>query len=364
MKKRLLLVFGGRSGEHEVSLRSAKNIYSAIDRRLFDVFLVGIDREGNFRYIGKNIDRRRDFSNIIEEGRPCTITLEHNSTRLIAIENGKMRFVTQIDVAFPVLHGTFGEDGTIQGLFEMAGLPYVGAGVLGSSVCMDKEICKRILRDNGLKITPFEILKMAMTEVEKGEIISKAIERFGFPIFIKPANLGSSVGISKALNYKKLKSGIEDAFMFDSKVILEKCISGREIECAVMGNEVPEAAVPGEVVPVNEFYDYEAKYLKEGSRTIVPADLSREVVDLIRDLAIRAYKSCELEGMARVDFFLTAENEVYINEINTIPGFTEISMFPMMWMAEGMNYGQIIKRLISLAFDRQRIMSRLRRSYR
>ena len=362
MKKNLLLVFGGRSGEHEVSLRSAKNVYNAIDRQRFDVYLMGIDKRGNFRYLGKNLTGVEDFSKIINAGEECTLTFESSRPELITIGRGKGRVITRLDVAFPVLHGTFGEDGTIQGLFEMANLPYVGGGVLASSVCMDKEICKRVLRDNNLPIVPFYVLMSYMSVSLKNRIMRQAIGEFGFPIFIKPANLGSSVGISKAKNPSQLRKGVRSAFTYDEKIILEKSITGREIECAVMGNEKPIAAVPGEVVPVNEFYDYEAKYLKEGSRTIVPADLDRKTADRIREMAVKAYTSCGLEGMARVDFFLTSRG-IYINEINTIPGFTEISMFPMMWKASGLSYKDIIRRLIDLAFERDSRKAKLVRSY-
>lgn len=362
MKKNLLLVFGGKSGEHEVSLKSAKNVYNAIDRDRFNVYLVGISKNGSFEYVGKNLKKVDDFGRLIKMGKECTFTFNGKKPELIVLGSGGVRRVAILDVAFPVLHGTFGEDGTIQGLFEMANLPYVGGGVLSSSVCMDKEICKRVLRDNGIKVVPFFSLLSYMSDSERGEIIKSAIKNFGYPLFVKPANLGSSVGISKAKDYKGLLNAIKVAFKYDVKIIIEKAIFGREIECAVIGNEEPKASVPGEIIPINEFYDYEAKYLKEGSKTIVPADLDSKRVRLIKDIAIKAYKACGLEGMARVDFFVT-KREIYVNEINTIPGFTEISMFPMMWKAEGIEYRELINNLIDLALSRDRARRCLVRSY-
>ncbi|MCX7959845.1 MAG: D-alanine--D-alanine ligase, partial [Deltaproteobacteria bacterium] len=280
---------------------------------------------------------------------------------LVVLGEHGFKKIARLDVAFPVLHGTFGEDGTIQGLFEMANLPYVGGGVLASSVCMDKEICKRVLRDNGIKIVPFYTLMKYMSAGSRKNILRKAAEEFGYPLFIKPSNLGSSVGISKAKNYRELLMAAELAFRYDIKIIIEKSIRGREIECAVTGNENPQAAVPGEVIPVNEFYDYEAKYIKEGSKTIVPAEIDKKTEKKIKEIAVRSYSACGLEGMARVDFFLT-ESDIFVNEINTIPGFTEISMFPMMWNASGLNYKRLVERLIDLAFAREKMRASLKRS--
>ncbi len=362
MKKNLLLVFGGRSGEHEVSLRSARNVYNAIDREEFDVYLLGIEKNGTFRYAGKNLFGIGDFSELIGKGDICTLSFENGSPYLVVLGKSGAKRVTRLDVAFPVLHGTFGEDGTIQGLFEMVNLPYVGGGVLASAVCMDKEVCKRVLRDNGIKIVPFFTVMKYMSEKEKQKIMKMAAKEFGYPLFVKPANLGSSVGISKAKNADGLRRAVRFAFRYDIKVIIEKSISGREIECAVMGNERPEAAVPGEVIPVNEFYDYEAKYIKEGSKTVVPADIDRKTERLVKETAVKAYVACGLEGMARVDFFLSGK-ELFVNEINTIPGFTGISMFPMMWKACGLSYKKLVRRLISLAFARERQRSSLVRSY-
>lgn len=362
MKKNLLLVFGGKSGEHEVSLRSAKNVYNAIDRGLFDVYLLGIDKNGTFRYAGRNLSGIDDFSELIGKGAKCTLTFEEGGPYLIVFDKNKTKRVARIDVAFPVLHGTFGEDGTIQGLFEMANLPYVGGGVLSSALCMDKEMCKRVLRDNGIKVVPFYTIMKHYDKEMQRRILKRAISEFGFPLFVKPSNLGSSVGISKAKDYKGLLKAVDLAFRYDLKVIVEKAIKGREIECAVIGNERPIAAVPGEVIPVNEFYDYEAKYLKDGSKTIVPAEISKKIEKKIKEIAIKSYIACGLEGMARVDFFLT-EDEIYVNEINTIPGFTEISMFPMMWKAEGISYKRLVKKLIDLALLRDKKRSTLLRSY-
>ncbi|MCX7944045.1 MAG: D-alanine--D-alanine ligase [Deltaproteobacteria bacterium] len=362
MKINLLLVFGGKSGEHEVSLRSARNVYNAIDRKRFNIFLLGIEKNGTFKYVGKNIRGVSDFTKLMEGGEDCTLTYRDGNPYLLVFGRDRAVEFIRLDVAFPILHGTFGEDGTIQGLFEMVSLPYVGGGVLASAVCMDKEICKRVLRDNGIKIVPFYTLMKHMSEREKVCILKNVVREFGYPLFVKPANLGSSVGISKVKNSNELEKAIAIAFRYDTKIIVEKGVVGREIECAVIGNEKPQAAVPGEVVPINEFYDYEAKYIKSGSKTIVPADLDKKTEKLIRALAIKSYIACNLEGMARVDFFLT-ENDIFVNEINSIPGFTEISMFPMMWEASGLNYKRLIGRLIELALERKKVRDELLRSY-
>jgi D-alanine-D-alanine ligase len=323
MKTRVAVIYGGRSGEHEVSLRSAKSIIDAMDPEKYKVLHYLISKEGKW------------------------------SPRPIVPEP---RANPEIDVVFPVLHGTFGEDGTIQGLLELAELPYVGAGVLASSASMDKEVMKRLARERGLPIVDY--LVMSSTNVSDVEAVCA---RFDFPVFVKPANLGSSVGISKARNCEELKSALQLAASYDRKVIVERGILGREFECSVLGNQDPVAAIPCEILPSQDFYDYDDKYLLEKAQTVIPADLSPEQTAELQRLAVECYRAVDCEGMARVDFLLeNATQKLYINEINTIPGFTSISMYPKMWEYSGLPMPQLIDRLIELALERHESKKRLR----
>jgi D-alanine-D-alanine ligase len=323
MKTRVAVIYGGRSGEHEVSLRSAKSILDALDTERYKVLHYLISKEGKW------------------------------SPRPIVPEP---RANPEIDVVFPVLHGTFGEDGTIQGLLELAELPYVGAGVLASSASMDKEVMKRLAKERGLPVVDYMV--MSGKDISDVEGICR---RFEFPVFVKPANLGSSVGISKARDCDELKSALKLAAAYDRKVIVERGIVGREFECSVLGNEDPVAAVPCEILPSRDFYDYDDKYLLEKAETVIPANLSPEQTAELRKLAVECYRAVECEGMARVDFLLeSATNNLYINEINTIPGFTSISMYPKMWEYSGLPMPQLIDRLIELALERHEAKKRLR----
>jgi D-alanine-D-alanine ligase len=316
MKLRVAVLYGGRTGEHEVSVRSAKSILAGLNREKYETIEYFIDLNGKW------------------------------SPRPILPEPGAQ---PEIDVVFPVLHGTFGEDGTMQGLLELADLPYVGAGVLGSAVSMDKEMMKRVCKERMLPIVEY------VTATRETPSIVDACRKLPFPMFVKPANLCSSVGISKAHDDKELEAAFELAKQFDRKVIVERGIEGRELECSVLGNEAPIASLPCEILPSREFYDYEDKYLLDMARTQVPADLPSERVDEIRRLAVECYRAVECEGMARVDFFLENEtNRLYINEINTIPGFTSISMYPKMWEHSGIPFGTLLDQLIELALDRHR----------
>jgi D-alanine-D-alanine ligase len=316
MKLRIAVLYGGRSGEHEISLRSAESIMAAMDPQRYDVQRIFITPEGRWE------------------------------PRAISPEPGGN---PGIDVVFPVLHGTFGEDGTVQGLLELAGLPYVGAGVLGSAVAMDKEVTKRLLRERGLPVAEFVVL--ARGEYDLDDICS----RLPFPMFVKPANLGSSVGISKVKTRDELARALEFAGEFDRKILVERGIAGREFECSVLGNNNPVAAVPCEILPSREFYDYEDKYLLGASKTVLPADLTPDQTREVQRLAVACYQAVHCEGMARVDFLLeTATGKFYINEPNTIPGFTSISMYPKMWEAAGLPYAELITRLIDLALERHR----------
>jgi D-alanine-D-alanine ligase len=323
MKTRVAVIYGGRSGEHEVSLRSAKSIIDALDTERYKVLHYLISKEGKW------------------------------SPRPIIPEP---RANPEIDVVFPVLHGTFGEDGTIQGLLELAELPYVGAGVLASSASMDKEVMKRLAKERGLPVVDYMV--MSGKDISDVEGICR---RFEFPVFVKPANLGSSVGISKARDCDELKSALKLAAAYDRKVIVERGIVGREFECSVLGNEDPVAAVPCEILPSRDFYDYDDKYLLEKAETVIPANLSPEQTAELQKLAVECYRAVECEGMARVDFLLeSATNNLYINELNTIPGFTSISMYPKMWEYSGLPMPQLIDRLIELALERHEAKKRLR----
>jgi D-alanine-D-alanine ligase len=314
MKLRVAVVYGGRSGEHEVSIRSAKAILEGMDPAKYEKIEYFIDKQGKW------------------------------SPHPIGPEPGAH---PEIDVVFPVLHGTFGEDGTIQGLFELADLPYVGAGVLGSSVSMDKEMMKRVCTERMLPVVDYVTVSREKPDLEK------ICERLPFPMFVKPANLGSSVGISKVHDAAELAAAVALAAQYDRKVIVERGILGRELECSVLGNEKPMASVPCEILPSREFYDYDDKYLLDRAETKLPADLSAEKTEELRRLAVECYRAVECEGMGRVDFLLEASTgKLYINEINTIPGFTSISMYPKMWEASGIGFSALIDRLIELALER------------
>ncbi len=309
MKLRVAVIYGGRSGEHEISIRSANAIMAGLDPSRYEIVRYFISKEGKWD--------------------PHAILPEPGANE-------------GIDVVFPVLHGTFGEDGTMQGLLELAGLAYVGPGVLGSSAAMDKDMMKRIFRDRGLPIVEY--------------VLAGSMPSFEYPMFVKPANLGSSVGISKVNNADELAAAIADAQQYDTKVIVERGIIGREFECAVLGNESPEASIPCEIIPSREFYDYEDKYLLDKAQTRIPADLTPHQTAEMRRLAVDAFRAIECEGMSRVDFLMEASTGLmYINEINTIPGFTSISMYPKMWEYSGVPFGSLLDRLIALAIDRHRI---------
>jgi D-alanine-D-alanine ligase len=314
VKLRVAVIYGGRSSEHEVSIRSAESIMAAMDPGKYDIARIFISKDGKWD--------------------PGPILPEPGAN-------------PGIDVVFPVLHGTFGEDGTVQGLLELAGLPYVGAGVLGSSLSMDKDAMKRLCRERGLPVVEY------VTVLRSSIDLDEVLRGVSLPAFIKPANLGSSVGISKAKTREELRTALDLAKEFDRKIIVERAIEGRELECSVIGNDEPLASLPCEVLPSREFYDYEDKYILDSANFRVPAPLEPEQTAEVRRLAVACYRAVECEGMARVDFLLEkATGRIYINEINTIPGFTSISMFPRMWAADGLPYPRLIDRLIQLALER------------
>jgi D-alanine-D-alanine ligase len=313
---RVAVIYGGRSGEHEISLKSAESIIAAMDPERYDVQRILITKDGHW------------------QPRPISPEPDGNPG---------------IDVVFPALHGTFGEDGTVQGLLELAGLPYVGGGVLASSASMDKDVMKRLCRERGLPIVDYLVLTRGQFRPEE------ICKRMRYPMFVKPANLGSSVGISKAHNCEELKAALDLAGQFDRKILVERGIEGREFECAVLGNDKPNAAIPCEVLPSREFYDYEDKYLLNQAKTVLPADLTPKQTAEMQRLAVECYQAVGCEGMARVDFLMErSTGKFFVNEINTVPGFTAISMFPKMWEASGLPYPKLIDRLIELALERHR----------
>ena len=355
MKKRrirLALLFGGRSAEHEVSLQSARSIVSALDKSRYRLILVGITRRGIWHLFdrGEFLRHADDPKRIAlgRAGRPVALAPGPQGARLVTLAGPRKSLA--VDAVFPVLHGPFGEDGTVQGLVRLAGAALVGAGVTGSAVGMDKDVMKRLLRDAGLPVGRFLVLERGE---RAGISFSRVRKAVGSPMFVKPACLGSSVGISRARSAAELSRAVKEAFRYDDKIVIEEFMDGREIECSVLGNDRPRASLPGEIVPLHEFYSYEAKYLDEkGALLVVPADLPSSVTDRVRDLAVHSYRVLCCEGMARVDMFLRPGGRLFVNEINTIPGFTRISMYPKLWEASGLAYSRLLDRLVGLALER------------
>jgi D-alanine-D-alanine ligase len=388
-KLRVGILFGGRSGEHEVSLLSAASILKAIDRKKFEVVPIGITKEGRWlgaadahglleghhgvagRDLRAGDPEATPGAKLLQEGMPTLMAPEPSAAAASSSEF-KRRLADKssaIDVVFPVLHGTFGEDGTIQGLFELAGIAYVGSGVLGSSAGMDKDVMKRLFAQAGLPIVKHVTVLRSQWEASPRKTIAQIEAALKFPVFVKPANLGSSVGISKAHDRKELGPALDEAGKYDRKLVVEQGVGGktaraRELEVAVRGSDGPEASVVGEIIPGKEFYDYEAKYLSEGSVPVIPAKLAAAEAKKIREMAVAAFRACDLAGLARVDFLMEPDGKrrIYINEVNTLPGFTQISMYPKLWQASGINYSDLITRLIELALDRQREKERNRYS--
>jgi D-alanine-D-alanine ligase len=380
-KLRVGVIFGGRSGEHEISLRSAQTVLSALDPARYEAVPIGIARDGRW-YL--RTDARKMLANsttkppsIESGGTPISLrphpdaagdsSRNHGGAQQLTTIAAESPINSRIDVAFPVLHGTYGEDGTIQGLLELAGIPYVGAGVLGSAIGMDKDAQKRLLREAGIPVVEFRAV--TRNDYRKRPAHAKELAaQLGYPVFVKPNALGSSIGTSKVRSPDQLAAALEDAFQYDRKALIEAACIGHEFECAVLGNDEPEASVPGEVIvkPGYDFYSYESKYLDpEGSVTQIPADVPQYVSDRIRALSIAAFKTLELRGMARVDFFTSRDfSAIFVNEVNTIPGFTSISMYPKMWEASGLPLPKLIERLIELALEEHRERAALKFTYR
>lgn len=357
MKKlKVAILFGGRSGEHEISIVSARSVASALDKKKYQYLPIYITKEGH--WLSPDVSEKvlkTDFEELIKLQSTAEIKkIEREISKLSKTKRFSFDFKKEkIDVAFPVLHGPFGEDGTIQGLFEMMDVAYVGCGVLSSSLTMDKAMSKICFEHAGLNVADYMVVMRSELSSNLNQVLSQAEKRLKFPIFVKPANMGSSVGISKAKNRKELASALEIAAKYDRKIVLEKGIDARELEVAVLGNENPIASVVGEIVPCNEFYDYDAKYVKGTSELYIPARVTKPLQEKLRKAAIEAFKAVACEGMARVDFFLERKtNKIYINEINTIPGFTSISMYPKLFGAAGIDYPTLIDKLIELARER------------
>ena len=366
-KLRIGLVFGGRSGEHEVSLASAESVMANLDRDKYEVVPIGITKEGSW-LLGteprKLLAAEQSANQSLDETTAVTLTGDPRLRRLIAVENGEeLGSRGALDVIFPVLHGTYGEDGALQGLLEMANVPYAGCGVLGSALGMDKEKMKMVFQAVGLPIVDYLVYRRNEWERSPETMLDAIEQRFGYPCFVKPVNLGSSVGVNKARDRAELEHAIDVAAEYDRKVIIERTVNCREVECGVLGNDEPIASVVGEVISSNEFYDYRAKYIDGKSQIVIPADISQATAAEIRRQAVQAFVALDLSGLARVDFFLEKETgQVYINEVNTLPGFTSVSMYPKLWEASGLPYAQLLDRLVELAIERHHDRQRNRTS--
>ena len=366
---RIGVLFGGRSGEHEVSLQSARAVMAALEQAGHDVVPIGVTRQGRWLVAGDPLQALSSGDSAGE--RSVTMLPEPGRTGLVPVVSGQSSVASvdellttdhrplttasgaSLDVLFPVLHGTFGEDGTVQGLIELAAVPYVGAGVLGSALGMDKVVQKTLWRGMGLPVVDSVTLRRRDFETDLGGVISRIEVAIGYPCFTKPANLGSSVGVSKARNRAELEAGLYAAARYDAKILVERGVDARELECGVLGNDEPTASVVGEILPGAEFYDYRAKYLDTGSQAIIPADISADLADEVRRMAVAAFKAVDAAGLARVDFFLErATGRLYVNEINTMPGFTEISMYPKLWAASGLSFSELVSRVAELGIER------------
>ncbi|PYQ79895.1 MAG: D-alanine--D-alanine ligase A [Acidobacteria bacterium] len=373
-KLRVGVIYGGRSGEHEISLASAAAVFQNLDPERYESIPIRIEKDGRWALarrppalVSAGDVIRANKSELTDQAREAHLVAHPGGDTLMTIDrrdDGAAVAGLALDVVFPVLHGPYGEDGTVQGLLELANVPYVGAGVLASSVGMDKAAMKLVFAARKLPICDYDVVLKRDWQRDARAVMNRIVKQLGFPVFVKPANLGSSVGISKAKHASELRDAIEFAAQFDRKIVVEAAVpSAREIECAVLGNDEPEASVPGEILPSREFYDYEAKYLDEASKTVIPAELTKNMTDEVRNLAVAAFKAIDCAGMARVDFLLAGDSGIlYLNELNTIPGFTTISMYSKMWEASGVTYAQLLDRLIALAIERHAEKQQLRTS--
>jgi D-alanine-D-alanine ligase len=370
MEKKLSIgvIFGGRSGEHEVSLMSARSVLSVLDPEKYEVTEIGITHEGTW-LSGTNVLSSFESGSFAGLTQVVILPEPQQGGQIYAIlpspDGDRLQPLAKLDVIFPVLHGTFGEDGTMQGLLELADVAYIGAGVLGSSVGMDKILFKDVMRANGIPVVESVTVTRSQTQTSMDEVIRTIEASLPYPVFVKPANLGSSVGVTKCRNRSDLYEGIMEGAQFDRRILVERGVNGREIEVSVLGNENPIASMAGEILPCDDFYSYKAKYIEEDSKLIIPAPIDDALMAKARDLAIRAYKAADCAGMARADFLLDRDtNELLLNEINTIPGFTKISMYPKLWDASGISYPELVQRLIDLAFSRKAERDATVRTYR
>ncbi len=366
VKLRVGVLFGGRSGEHEISLMSARSVISALDPEKFEVVPIGITLDG--KWVGDR-DPQVVLDGLekseIRSLEPLALLAEPGRNKVYRIsEEEALDVFSGFDVIFPVLHGTYGEDGTVQGLLELADVPYVGAGVLASSVAMDKGLFKSVMRDAGIPVVRDTVVLSSMIHSNLEEVLNVVDHVGGYPVFTKPANLGSSVGVSKCSSRSDLIEGLMDAARYDRRVVVEEGLDAREIEVSVLGNDEPDASIPGEIVPCDVFYSYKAKYLDDDSKLLIPAEVDEETIERVRALAVRAYTAIDCAGMARVDFLLErSSGKLYLNEINTIPGFTRISMYPKLWEASGLGYPELMEELVRLAFERHEKKSGLKRKF-
>jgi len=368
------IFFGGRSCEHEVSVISARSVISAIDRAKYDVSLIGIDKSGHWQLAKKleqlivdgSVKSLRDWNDAKNKNQLVSIEL-HNKGNLISLNQGSgLPSVPQLDVIFPILHGTFGEDGTLQGVLEMTGVPYVGCGVAASALAMDKALAKKVFESEGILQAPYKVIRLHQWQHSNNNLILSEIEhKIGYPAFVKPTNMGSSIGISKVNNRHQLMMAINHAFDFDRKIVIEKSMENcREVECSVLGNNKPIASVVGEIIPGAEFYNYETKYQDDKSQLVVPANLGKDTIAKIQEFSIKTFRAIDGTGLARVDFFVNKDSgAIILNEINTMPGFTPISMYPQLWAASGIPYSELIDRLIALTIKQHQLKQSLRRSF-
>jgi D-alanine-D-alanine ligase len=369
-KIRVGVIFGGRSGEHEVSLASAQSVMDAIDKEKYEVVPIGITKEG--QWIASGDPMKALKAGDAEASRPAALLGDPSHRGLMRLQDTERAIeathLAELDVVFPVMHGPYGEDGTVQGLLELAGIPYVGAGVIGSALGLDKAAFKDVMLAHGFPIVDHVLLKRKVWDADPEGVMDRIEKALDYPVFTKPANLGSSVGISKCSDRAGLAAGLAEAAKYDRKLIVERGVpAAREIEVSVLGNDDPIASLPGEVIPSREFYSYESKYFDEGddaSELLIPAPLSPEMTERVREVAVEVYRAIDCAGMARVDFLLSGETgELYVNEVNTIPGFTSISMYPKLWEATGISYPELIDRLIELAIERYEDKERSETSY-
>jgi len=359
-KLRVGVLFGGRSGEHEVSLASAASVIRALDPEKYEPVPIGITKDGRWLVGG---GAQKLLAEVLKSGERVSLPPDPTAASLVPLTPTPGHPSVTVDVMFPVLHGTFGEDGTVQGLLELAGLPYVGAGVLASAVGMDKDVQKRLFAEAGLPIVPFLAIRRSEWERERVKVLRAIKKKFRFPLFVKPATLGSSVGMTRVKAAHELGAAIDTAAEFALKILVEKAVTGREIEVSVLGNDEIRASIPGEILPHREFYDYTAKYLEQGTRLLIPAPLKKKQVATFQEYAVRSFRAIDGSGMARCDFFLeNRTGKIFVNELNTIPGFTSISMYPKMWEASGLPYPKLIDRLIELAFEMHREKARTKYS--